>query len=101
MANTGILATVFLACALLLFCPSPVLSAATLELTWQERILTASGGGYQGPWHMNASVYDYVDDPAVAIDAQGSIGVVWADQGRKDIFFSASRLTAGYSFPPP
>jgi hypothetical protein len=101
MANTGILATVFLACALLLFCPSPVLSAATLELTWQERILTASGGGYQGPWHMNASVYDYVDDPAVAIDAQGSIGVVWADQGRKDIFFQRFSPDGRVQLPAP
>ena len=36
--------------------------------------MIASGGGYQGPWQMNASVHDYVDDPAAAIDEQGSIG---------------------------
>jgi hypothetical protein len=56
-------------------------------LTWQDRRLVASGGGYQGPWQMNESMYDYVDDPAAAIDGTGSIGVVWADQARQDIFF--------------
>jgi hypothetical protein len=101
MPKTSLIATVFLAHALLGPGPSPCLSAATLQVTWQERMLIASGGGYQGPWQMNASVYDYVDDPAVALDAQGAIGVVWADQAQKDIFFSASRLTAGPSCPPP
>lgn len=87
MVDTGMLATVVCALSLLFLCPSPVLYAKMRTLTWQERILTASGGGYQGPWRMNASVYDYVDDPAAAIDEQGSIGVVWADQARKDLFF--------------
>ena len=36
---------------------------------------------------MNESEYDYVDDPTVAIDAKGFVGVAWADQSRKDIFF--------------
>jgi hypothetical protein len=35
---------------------------------------------------MNQSDYDYVDDPTVAINEQGSIAVAWADQSRKDIF---------------
>ena len=101
MTKTNLMVSVLLACALLGLGPSPYLSAATLKVTWQARMLIASGGGYQGPWQMNTSVYDYVDDPAVALDAQGAIGVVWADQARKDIFFSASRLTAGHSCPPP
>ncbi len=36
---------------------------------------------------MNESQFDYVDDPTVAIDATGTVGVAWADQSRKDIFF--------------
>ena len=101
MTKISLIVAVFLTHALLGLGPSPCLSAASLKVTWQERMLIAAGGGYQGPWHMNASVYDYVDDPAVALDAQGAIGVVWADQARKDIFFSASRLMAGHSCPPP
>ncbi len=54
---------------------------------WEEKIEVASGGGYEEPWRMNESVYDYVDDPTVAINAQGGVGVAWADQSRKDIFF--------------
>ena len=69
MTKTSLMATVLLAHVLLVLGPSPCLSAATLQVTWQERMLVASGGGYQGPWQMNASVYDYVDDPAVALDA--------------------------------
>jgi hypothetical protein len=101
MAKTGMIATVCFAYVLLLLCPSPVLSAQTLALTWQERMLIASGGGYQGPWHMNASVYDYVDDPAAALDAQGAIGVVWTDQARKDIFFQRFSPDGQAQLPAP
>lgn len=55
-------------------------------VTWGEWIEVASGGGYRGPWRMNESVYDFVDDPTVAINEQGVVAVAWADQARKDIF---------------
>ena len=55
-------------------------------VTWGERIEVASGGGYRGPWRMNESEYDFVDDPTVAINGQGFVAVAWADQSRKDIF---------------
>jgi hypothetical protein len=58
-------------------------------VTWSERIEVASGGGYRGPWRMNESEYDYVDDPTVAIDEEGFIGVAWADQAGHDIFFQS------------
>ena len=57
------------------------------EVIWGEKIAVASAGGYQGPWRMNESAYDYVDDPTVAINEQGLVAVVWADQTRKDLFF--------------
>ncbi len=44
-------------------------------VTWREKIEMASGGGYKGPWRMNESEYDYVDDPTVAIDAKGFVGM--------------------------
>ena len=56
-------------------------------LTWGEKIEVASGGGFRGPWRMNESEHDYVDDPTVAINEQSFVGVVWADQSRQDIFF--------------
>lgn len=70
-------------------------------VTWKERVEVASGGGYQGPWRMNESVYRYVDDPTVAINSQGLIGVAWADQARKDIFFQicTSDLTNRFEEP--
>ncbi len=58
-------------------------------LTWREKIEVAAGGGYQGPWRMNESQYDYVDDATVAIDAKGFVGVAWVDQSRKDVFFQS------------
>ena len=57
------------------------------EVTWGEKIEVASGSGYRGPWRMNESEYDYVDDPTVAINEQGVVAVAWADQSKKDIFF--------------
>lgn len=54
---------------------------------WGERIEVASGGGWRGPWRMNASEFHYVDDPTVAVSDNGQVGVAWADQARKDIFF--------------
>ena len=36
---------------------------------------------------MNESGFDYVDDPTVAIDPRGFVGVARVDQSRQDIFF--------------
>lgn len=101
MATRGVMATLLCICSLLSHHPSTRLDADPLKLTWQDRMMTASGGGYRGPWHMNASVYDYVDDPAAAIDAQGSIGIVWADQARKDIFFQRFSSQGKKQLPAP
>lgn len=57
------------------------------QLEWLESIEIASGPGVRGPWQQNESRYDYVDDPTVAIDEQGTISVAWVDQARKDVFF--------------
>jgi hypothetical protein len=101
MVDKRMRATVVVALSLLFLCPSPVRYAKTRALTWQERIMTAGGGGYRGPWRMNASVYDYVDDPAAAIDEKGAIGVVWADQARKDIFFQRFSPDSRAELPAP
>ena len=76
-----------------------VLLAATLHVmpglspaysppvTWGERIEVARGNAFRGPWRMNESVWDFVDDPTVAITDEGNVGVAWADHSRKDILF--------------
>jgi hypothetical protein len=51
-----------------------------------SRIEVASGNAHHGPWRMNQSDYDFVDDPTVAITGDGHIGVAWADQKRQNIF---------------
>jgi hypothetical protein len=54
---------------------------------WDGVTEVAAGRGEKGPWQQNASRYDYVDDPTVAIDAAGAIALAWVDQKNKDVFF--------------
>jgi len=61
----------------------------SLHVTWEKRVEVASGGGYRGPWRMNASDFYFVDDPTVAIDQQGAVALAWVDQSRQDIFFQS------------
>lgn len=56
-------------------------------LTWEKTILVASGNAYRGPWRMNESVFDFVDDPTVAMMPDGDIAVAWVDHARKDVLF--------------
>ncbi|MFQ6019102.1 MAG: hypothetical protein ACE5KF_13025, partial [Kiloniellaceae bacterium] len=70
----------------LIAAPAPRQAGAS-GVTWEEKIEVASGGAYRGPWRMNESEFHYVDDPTVAINEQGFVGVAWADQSRQDIFF--------------
>ena len=56
-------------------------------LVWHGSAEIAAGRGRRGPWQMNESRYDYVDDPSVAIDARGGVLVAWVDQARKDVHF--------------
>ncbi len=69
--------------------------------TWSEKIEVAAGGGFRGPWRMNESEYDYVDDPTVAINQQSFIGVAWADQSRRDIFFQVYEPDGKKRFEEP
>jgi hypothetical protein len=49
--------------------------------------VVARGDGTRGAWRQNESDFDYVDDPAVAIDGRGNVALAWVDQGRKDVLF--------------
>lgn len=57
------------------------------RLVWQEAIEVASGDAHQGPWRMNRSRFYYVDDPAVDIAGDGSVGVVWVDNRGQNVLF--------------
>ncbi len=56
-------------------------------LGWLGNTDIAVGRAERGPWQMNESRYDYVDDSTVAIDDGGAIEVAWVDQARKDVLF--------------
>jgi hypothetical protein len=60
---------------------------ALAMLVWHGSTEIAVGRAERGPWQMNESRYDYVDDPTVAIDERGGIAVAWVDQARKDVLF--------------
>src|SRR5918995_5071093 len=62
-------------------------SLALAMLVWHGATDIAVGRAERGPWQMNESRYDYVDDPTVAIDERGAIAVAWVDQARKDVLF--------------
>src|SRR6185369_552618 len=61
--------------------------AGPVSLQWQRITEIASGRGERGPWQQSASRFDYVDDPAVAIDDEGNIAVAWVEQARKAVLF--------------
>jgi hypothetical protein len=60
---------------------------ALAMLVWHGSTDVAVGRAERGPWQMNESRYDYVDDPTVAVDERGAIAVAWVDQAQKDVLF--------------
>ena len=63
------------------------LAADAVPVAWEPPVEIASGDAYRGPWRMNESVFDFVDDPTVAMNDAGYVGVAWADHPQQDIFF--------------
>lgn len=59
----------------------------------------ASGAARRGPWRMNESDFDYVDDPTVAITDDGHIGVAWVDQGDQEAYFQIHAPNGQAHFP--
>lgn len=55
-------------------------------VTWDEAVTVATGEGVRGPWRMNDSDFRYVDDPSVAINDEGIVAVVWADQAEQELY---------------
>jgi len=61
-------------------------AADSPAVAWGDWVEVAVGDGHRGPWRMNASRFEYVDDPTVAISGDGTVVVAFADQARQDIF---------------
>ena len=67
---------------------------------WMAPVELARGAGLRGPWRQNDSRYDFVDDPALALAADGSLVVAWVDQARKAVVVQR-RGAAGQPASPP
>ncbi len=76
----------FVAAALLLLAVTPT-AARPDGIEWSEPRLLAEGPAKKGPWRMNRSDYDYVDDPTIALGPDGAAYVAWVDQAPHDAFF--------------
>ena len=85
---------------LLLGACAPPLSAAQ-GLAWLPPAEVATGAGVRGPWQQNDSRYDFVDDPAVVLDARGDALVAWVDQARKAVLFQRFGPEGQAQLPQP
>lgn len=61
--------------------------ASGTPIRWTAPVDIAAGGGHRGPWRQNASQFDFVDDPTVALRPGGAATVAWVDHRRKDVLF--------------
>ena len=81
----------------------PSMDPATLALAaivWHGSTEIAAGRAERGPWQQNESRYDYVDDPAVALDERGGVAFAWVDQGKKDVYFGRQGEAVNVSRSP-
>jgi hypothetical protein len=74
--------------SLVLAACNPAVDAAPAapRIDWQPTVELATGGGQKGPWQQNNSKFDYVDDPSVALGADGAAYVAWVDHRTKDVW---------------
>jgi hypothetical protein len=56
-------------------------------IKWSEPVEIAHGPAVKGEWRQNESNYQYLDDPSVALFADGTGALVWVDQREKDVLF--------------
>ncbi len=64
-------------------------ASAEVQVRWDAPTEIASGPAFQGPWRMNQSEFHYVDDPSVAMDAEGNLAVIWGNLAEQDLFFQS------------
>ena len=68
---------------------------------WRHPIKVAAGAAYRGPWRMNDSNWDFVDDPAVALADDGTVGVAWTDHTERDLYFQRFAADGTAEFESP
>jgi hypothetical protein len=73
---------------------------ALAAIVWHGSTEIAAGRAERGPWQQNESRYDYVDDPAVAIDERGGVAFAWVDQEKKDVYFGKQGEAVNVSRSP-
>ncbi len=88
-----------LAAALLL--PGTCIQADSPGVAWDERVEIDSGRAFQGPWRMNESQFLYVDDPTVAFNSGGDIGIAWVDNAQRDVLLQVLEADGATRFPEP
>lgn len=54
-------------------------------IRWNAPIQVVSGAGERGPWRMNESDWDFVDDPTVAMGGDETTWVAWTDHTAQDL----------------
>lgn len=70
-------------------------------IRWDPPIEIATGGGERGPWQQNQSRFDHVDDPSIALDADGAAVVAWVDHRDKDVHFQIYEPSGAPRFGHP
>jgi hypothetical protein len=70
-------------------------------IDWQQPTEIVRGGGHRGEWRGNESDYDYVDDPAVALDGNGAAVVAWVNQRQKDVLLQRYDVAGKPQFTKP
>ena len=75
-------------------------SGFAAAVAWQSETVLATGPALQGPWRQNDSRWDYLDDPAVAMDDHGRVALAWVDQARRAVLFQR-RAADGTPAAPP
>ena len=71
-----------------------------IAIPWEKPVELATGGGEKGPWQQNESRFDYVDDPTVAIAADGAVMIAWVDQAKKDVLLQVRDRGGRARFAP-
>lgn len=57
------------------------------EVRWLPPVVLATGNASVGPWRMNDSEFHYVTDASADLRGDGSAGVVWVDNERREVLF--------------
>ncbi len=70
-------------------------------VSWQDPVRVARGNGIRGPWRMNRSNFQYVDDPSARVTETGHVVFAWVDQARQNIFLQRFDRNHRPEFPSP